>query len=1468
MLSLIPMRHAAGLLSASALLLVLLVGCQPSTPSPADAGTAVDREAPTPHSGATTLPTGTSSQPQPHPAETVPAQGEAPRPGGQQVPVAGTLPLPEVQAYLHLAGPETLRTWERFRHQHPGVDPTDRDALEATQLHERSRYPFVLDHAERLAYAAWLTDVEAMAHAMVDARAAHLGIPVTGTTVDGREFVLEGFRGAEPIYLYTESADAAVSTAAHWVRRSPAFDPVHGPELDGAGFSVLVQDAGRIRSNPEFRNDDDTAWRIINARTSAIAEHATHVGGIIGARGLDPLAQGMAPAVHLISTQRWSSADILNYGMASPGTPNRAILGNTSLGDVNHTWSGVYSTNAAAADQLFFDTPFYLHSYSAGNSGYDADTDEVRFISITRSRKEGKNLFAVGNVLDVPRDADGVRTGEVEPRPSSSRGPVRDGRIKPDIVANGSEVYAPFSPTEYDIRSGTSMASPNMVGSAVLLQDYFSRRFPGRLMRTATLMTVIINAAEDVGIPGPDYTFGWGLMNTLEAGRTIRRYADNPHGRELVEDLLLEGQTLALPYAHAGGSPIRVTLAWVDPPGPVRDLETATLPALVNDLNLRIIGPDQSVHLPFVMPYVTGTDDHPPFSFELIETPATTGINTTDNKIQIVIADPQAGSYTVEVSHAGALLGGSQHFSMAVSGLTSTLPAAPPIITSHTTTSPGNREIVFFELEGSGFLLGAELWFERPGFDPVAAPVIQVASSGLRAEANVAAMEPGPWQVVVRNADGQQVQSAATFEAWFEGEVPFAWTGGPAGTGNELFAAATGDNWAPAVFPDDFALDMAKTFRITGRNQGSPADPIGAGGLLSLEATAYLKDLVFDDAHGHFPEELVIVANQEGVTTRRLHFTTPDSTFLHLADSVRGRIVIGLDRTQGDLSIRLPDSGVSTIHVGHLDAVLDLRGLVDAATNYGGIHAGSTTLANDRAILRKTGAGTLDLRVADTQGNRVKGLIIEGGMVIVSKNPDIAWNPDALAEDHIVIDGGALHFDGFTANSGANRGIQVGNGGGTLQITGQNHAILGVVADRPGTEGTVFKTGEAALRFAAANTYSGGTHVFEGRLRYTLPESLGSGPVSLEDGTSIAAWAAGIVLTNDIVVAGDNAQFGGDGQPTLLAGTVSINEDSSTIHLANDATFSGPLVGGTLRSVTTTANTTQLVLEGTGSYPGTTVMERGRLVVNGSLSAGVTAARALVEATEWIATLAGTGAVGGNVLVHGELRPGAAVSGAVGSLSIGGGLTVAVDGLAGFELAGADSHDQVQVAGPVVIEGRVQVTLLGGYVPTAGSAFRLVVCDAPLSLGEGLAFVLPSLPDDREWDTSAFAATGTISVAAPDGFGTWIAAFGLTGDAALPGADPDGDGLPNSIEFLLGFDPTDASSTLRAALLEADGELRLVINRVVPVGSFAVESTGQLGGTWTVLTDVPIESAGEHHVVILPAAGTQPLFYRVRYTAP
>ncbi|RYY19048.1 MAG: peptidase S8, partial [Sphingobacteriaceae bacterium] len=208
----------------------------------------------------------------------------------------------------------------------------------------------------------------------------------------------------------------------------------------------------------------------------------------------------------------------------------------------------------------------------------------------------------------------------------------------------------------YVSMSGTSMATPNVSGSVFLLQEYFAQKNSGNFMRAATLKGLVCHTAFDAGNIGPDYIYGWGLLNAAKAAQTI---TDIGVKSIISENTLAQGQTQTFNVIASGSGPLVATISWTDPaaaPGTVGVVDDPAI-KLINDLDLRV-NQGNTVFRPYILNPASPA------------TAATTGDNIRDNIEQVYIANAVPGkSYTISVNHKGTLNSGSQAYSLIVTGV-------------------------------------------------------------------------------------------------------------------------------------------------------------------------------------------------------------------------------------------------------------------------------------------------------------------------------------------------------------------------------------------------------------------------------------------------------------------------------------------------------------------------------------------------------------------------------------------------------------------------------------------------------------------------------------------------------------------------------------------------------------------------------------------------------------------------------
>ena len=263
--------------------------------------------------------------------------------------------------------------------------------------------------------------------------------------------------------------------------------------------------------------------------------------------------------------------------------------------------------------------------------------------------------MVVANGDDALINSDGT-LNSVTRNSSSSEGPTDDYRIKPDITGNGTSVYSTYDSADdaYNTISGTSMASPNIAGSLLLLQQYHKEIY-GDFMRASTLKGLALHTSDNIGLDGPDAKTGWGLMNTKKAAEIITK-----KGLQSVisEIELTQGSTYSIVVNSNGLEPLLASISWTDLPGTINSgTVNDTTPVLVNDIDIRVLKNTEAPEI--FMPWKL------------------TSVNTNEKGDNIVdpyerVDVPNAsGEYTITISHKGSLVGGAQKVSLIVTGVSS-----------------------------------------------------------------------------------------------------------------------------------------------------------------------------------------------------------------------------------------------------------------------------------------------------------------------------------------------------------------------------------------------------------------------------------------------------------------------------------------------------------------------------------------------------------------------------------------------------------------------------------------------------------------------------------------------------------------------------------------------------------------------------------------------------------------------------
>ena len=536
--------------------------------------------------------------------------------------------------------------------------------------------------------------------------------PLVIPSKKGHNLYLHGIdHFGKPVYIATVDniiSAATIGTSKLWPGGAAKLS-LNG-SADNIKGKIAIWDEGLVRPTHV-----ELVGRVIQVDNSpTLSDHSTHVSGTMIAAGVNPVAKGMSFGEQLLQCYDFNNdvAEmtaaakqgllVSNHSYATVAgwnpdatNPNQwDWFGNP--GDTVDINFGLYDQETQQWDSIAYSNPYYLICKAGGNNrgdtGPPAGTDYYRYnaqgslydagprpafgTSSSISSNAGymtiatygnaKNIVVLGAVNPIPGGYS--KPSDVVLASFSSLGPTGDGRIKPDLVADGVDVLSSISTADnaYDIYSGTSMATPATTGSSLLLQQYYSQ-LHSVFMHSATLKALLIHTADEAGsYPGPDYIYGWGLVDIAKAAAVIT--SDNTDQVQQIHESSLTNGTKdseSWTITASGKMPVSATICWTDPPAvPVNvpnnehNFKDNGI-KLVNDLDLRIKdNTTGAIYMPWTLnPLNPGAA-------------AVKSDNFRDNEEKVELTDSliPGRSYTITITHKATLQRTTQLYSLVISG--------------------------------------------------------------------------------------------------------------------------------------------------------------------------------------------------------------------------------------------------------------------------------------------------------------------------------------------------------------------------------------------------------------------------------------------------------------------------------------------------------------------------------------------------------------------------------------------------------------------------------------------------------------------------------------------------------------------------------------------------------------------------------------------------------------------------------
>lgn len=406
-------------------------------------------------------------------------------------------------------------------------------------------------------------------------------------------------RCEDVLFIEDDAEPSAFNDQSRGICQSgnPAIASVHDHGVRGGGQIVAVMDTGIDTKHCCFsvRNKiaDNRAWGGGTVGASCGDDHGSHVSGTAAcSNGGDH--DGLAPDARIVMQDIQSSGSLqCLVGSVSPPNPlTPAWTDAKQKGAHVHTnsWGGggnAYADSTREIDEFMWNNPDFLILFAAGNSGPGAGS--------LGNYSNAKNSITVGGTVNGSAYEDMYG--------GSSRGPAGDGRMLPDLLAPAQGVSSVDNQSQASCGwvtfTGTSMATPAVAGSAILVRDFFVRGYYPRgtataadgfepsaaLVKASMLISTRDMRGSGTNGPRPNTDQGFGRLTLDDAlwfsGDATSSRMKVLDDRNASTGLTSNGQEDVYQLHLREAAPLKVMLAWTDAPG-----ATSAAHALVNDLDL------------------------------------------------------------------------------------------------------------------------------------------------------------------------------------------------------------------------------------------------------------------------------------------------------------------------------------------------------------------------------------------------------------------------------------------------------------------------------------------------------------------------------------------------------------------------------------------------------------------------------------------------------------------------------------------------------------------------------------------------------------------------------------------------------------------------------------------------------------------------------------------------------------------
>ncbi len=693
-------------------------------------------------------------------------------------------------------------------------------------------------------------------------------------------------------------------------------------------------------------------------------------------------------------------------------------------------------------------------------------------------------------------------------------------------------------------------------------------------------------------------------------------------------------------------------------------------------------------------------------------------------------------------------------------------------------------------------------------------------------------------------------------------------------------------NWDASVVSIGCVIGSGGTTRsalynsaVTTNSSGSLTLGTGAGSIGTLTLSGSAGTLAYSTANiGAAGGSGALILNGGALTATDIVLGTAGSgasgnLTLSGGSATAARLIIG-DAANSSNSATIHSGTLTVTGSGGLYTIIG--GGAGTSTTTGTLHLNGGTLNTGKigeyitaatSILNFNG-GILQASTANASFVAVDTVNVLGGGAKIDSNGNaitISKGFAAAATNGGLTKSGVGTLTLTVKSTGSPMNLTVDNGALKLAATGMASNNIGGF----GNGGTITVHSGATLEFNAAYN-----------LGYAQPLVIHGGTVQITSGYSYDGqqYTENVQFTGGGTIIGNAMRLGelgggvigvsGSAAATIQTGFFLINATGKTgtfnVGLTGavgpDLTISGVIAdysGATgLPLIKTGAGT--LAFSAANTYSGTTEVNGGTLLVNGSIQ------NSTVTIKE-TATLGGTGSVAGTVTIQSGaiVAPG---DGGTGTLSTG---ATTLTGIYACDLDGANC-DKLAVTGNLNLTGAT----LAMATPGSGESATSYVIATYTGALIGTFSSTPGLPAGY---SLSYDSPNKQVLVARNSYGLWLAPYSKNGADAQSTADPDHDGIPNGIEFVLGTDPTVSSNEKLPGVTVVGNDLLFVFRRTAASAYVnpVVQITSSLeSGDWAdVTTGISVATDGygtgmDRVTVTIPRTSAEKLFIRLAVTIP